>query len=120
MFLAVIAYVIGFAMETFIPRRGLLRYLNPVRPSELSLLLHLTPLVQHPFNKKEIAFIIIMANSAAHSTLATEVLAVQRLFYNIAPNAATSVFLLFSSQLLGYGIGGVMRCELTPKARSNL
>ncbi|KAF8843576.1 OPT superfamily oligopeptide transporter [Paxillus ammoniavirescens] len=81
MFLAIIAYVIGFAMETFIPRRGLLRYLNP-----------------HPFNKKEIAFIIIMANSAAHSTLATEVLAVQRLFYNITPNPATSVFLLFSSQ----------------------
>ncbi|KIK91682.1 hypothetical protein PAXRUDRAFT_830625 [Paxillus rubicundulus Ve08.2h10] len=95
MFLAIIAYAIGLAMETFIPRRGLLRYLNP-----------------HPFNKKENAFIVIMANSAAHSTLATEVLAVQRLYYNITPNAATSIFLLFSSQLLGYGIGGVMRSTL--------
>lgn len=92
MFLAVISYIIGFAMETFIPRRGLLRYLNP-----------------GPFNKKENAFIIIMSSAAANSALATEVLAVQRLYYNITPNAGSSIFLLFSSQLLGYGIGGLMR-----------
>lgn len=30
MFLAVISYVLGVFMETFIPRRGLFRYLNPV------------------------------------------------------------------------------------------
>jgi len=30
MFTAVISYVLGFFMETFIPRRGLFRYLNPV------------------------------------------------------------------------------------------
>ncbi|KAH0827049.1 OPT oligopeptide transporter [Lanmaoa asiatica] len=94
MFLAIVSYVLGFAMETFVPRRGLLRYLNP-----------------HPFNKKENAFIIIMASAAANSALATEVLAVQRLYYNITPNVATSIFLLFSSQLLGYGIGGVLRCS---------
>ncbi|KAG1891165.1 OPT oligopeptide transporter protein-domain-containing protein [Suillus subluteus] len=92
MFLAIISYVIGLAMETFIPRHGLLRYLNP-----------------GPFNKKENAFIIIMCSAAANSALATEVLAVQRLYYNITPNAGSSIFLLFSSQLLGYGIGGLMR-----------
>ncbi|KAG1803724.1 OPT oligopeptide transporter protein-domain-containing protein [Suillus plorans] len=92
MFLGIISYVIGLAMETFIPRYGLLRYLNP-----------------GPFNKKENAFIIIMASAAANSALATEVLAVQRLYYNITPNAVSSIFLLFSSQLLGYGIGGLMR-----------
>lgn len=68
-------------------------------------------LLQHPFNKKENTFIIIMASAAANSALATEVLAVQRLYYNITPNAAASIFLLFSSQLLGYGIGGVLRRE---------
>lgn len=52
-----------------------------------------------------------MASAAANSALATEVLAVQRLYYNITPNAAASIFLLFSSQLLGYGIGGVLRRE---------
>ncbi|KAG1756630.1 OPT oligopeptide transporter protein-domain-containing protein [Suillus paluster] len=92
MFLAIISYVIGFTMETFIPRLGLFRYLNP-----------------GPFNKKENAFIIIMSSAAANSALATEVLAVQRLYYNITPNAGSSIFLLFSSQLLGYGIGGMMR-----------
>ncbi|KAF8124327.1 OPT oligopeptide transporter protein-domain-containing protein [Boletus edulis] len=92
MFLAIVCYVLGYAMETFIPRHGLFRYLNP-----------------HPFNKKECAFIIIMAGAAANASLATEVLAVQRLYYNITPDAATSIFLLLSSQLLGYGIGGVLR-----------
>lgn len=92
MFLAVMSYVLGIFMETFIPRRGFLRYLNP-----------------GPFNKKENAFIVIMASASATSALGTEVLAVQRLYYNITPNAGASVFLLFSSQLLGYGIGGMMR-----------
>ncbi|KAG6371064.1 OPT oligopeptide transporter protein-domain-containing protein [Boletus reticuloceps] len=94
MFLAIVSYILGFAMETFIPRRGIFHYLNP-----------------HPFNKKENAFIIIMASAAANSALATDVLAVQRLYYNINPNATTSIFLLFSSQLLGYGIGGILRRE---------
>ncbi|KAH9040057.1 OPT oligopeptide transporter protein-domain-containing protein [Lactarius pseudohatsudake] len=92
MFLAVISYVLGTAMEALIPSWGWFRYLNP-----------------GPFNKKENAFIVIMASAAANSALATEVLAVQRLFYNITPNGAASIFLLFSSQLLGYGIGGLMR-----------
>lgn len=92
MFLATISYVIGIFMEAFIPRWGWFRYLNP-----------------GPFNKKENVFIVIMASAAANSALGTEVLAVQRLFYNITPNGAASIFLLFSSQLLGYGIGGLMR-----------
>ncbi|KAG2750656.1 OPT-domain-containing protein [Suillus brevipes Sb2] len=61
MFLGIISYVIGIAMESFIPRNGLFRYLNP-----------------GPFNKKENAFIVIMSSAAANSALATEVLAVQR------------------------------------------
>ena len=32
-----------------------------------------------------------MASAAAHAALGTEVLAVQRLFYNITPNPAASV-----------------------------
>ncbi|KAN0125414.1 oligopeptide transporter, partial [Lactarius tabidus] len=92
MFLAIISYVLGITMEAFIPSWGWFRYLNP-----------------GPFNKKENAFIVIMASAAANSALGTEVLAVQRLYYNITPNGAASIFLLFSSQLLGYGIGGLMR-----------
>ncbi|KAF8135498.1 OPT oligopeptide transporter protein-domain-containing protein [Boletus edulis] len=92
MFLAVVSYVLGVFMETFIPRLPYLMWLNP-----------------GPFNKKENAFAVIMASAAANSALGTEVLAVQRLYYNITPNAGASIFLLFSSQLLGYGIGGLMR-----------
>ncbi|KAG1858091.1 OPT oligopeptide transporter protein-domain-containing protein [Suillus subluteus] len=95
MFLAVVSYILGVFMETFIPRRGLMRYMNP-----------------GPFNKKENAFVVIMASASANSALGTEVLAVQRLYYNITPNAGASVLLLFSSQLLGYGIGGMMRSIL--------
>ncbi|KAG2099571.1 OPT oligopeptide transporter protein-domain-containing protein [Suillus discolor] len=84
MFLGIISYVIGLAMDTSIPHYGLLRYLNP-----------------GPFNKKENVFIIIMSSAAANSALATEVLAVQCLYYNITLNAVSSIFLLFSSQLLG-------------------
>ncbi|KAJ7126834.1 OPT oligopeptide transporter protein-domain-containing protein [Mycena epipterygia] len=92
MFLAIIAFVLGKAMETVIPSTGVFRFLNP-----------------HPFNKKENAFIVIMASAAANSALATEVLAVQRLYYEITPNPASSIFLLFASQLTGYGIGGLFR-----------
>ncbi|KAI0306821.1 OPT oligopeptide transporter protein-domain-containing protein [Multifurca ochricompacta] len=87
MFLAIISYLIGISMEVIIPRSGWFRYLNP-----------------GPFNKKENAFIVIMASAAANSALGTEVLAVQRLFYNITPNHIASIFLLFSSQLLGFAI----------------
>jgi hypothetical protein len=65
-----------------------------------------------PFHKKENAFIVIMASAAAHSAMGTQVLAVQRLFYKITPNGIISILLLSSSQLLGYGIGGLMRREL--------
>ncbi|KAI6161769.1 OPT oligopeptide transporter protein-domain-containing protein [Pisolithus thermaeus] len=87
MFLAIISYVIGTAMDTFIPRRGIFNWLNP-----------------HPFNKKENAFMIIMASAAANAALATEVLAVSACIMTSIRTLRLSIFLLFSSQLLGYGI----------------
>ncbi|KAJ6623963.1 OPT oligopeptide transporter protein-domain-containing protein [Mycena sp. CBHHK59/15] len=95
MFLAIIAFVLGKAMESVVPTWGFFRYLNP-----------------HPFNKKENAFIVIMASAAANSALGTEVLAVQRLYYEVTPNPGASIFLLFASQLAGYGIGGIFRSVL--------
>ncbi|KAG6862465.1 hypothetical protein C0995_000011 [Termitomyces sp. Mi166 len=86
MFLAVISYALGMAFSKVIPSRGIFRYLNP-----------------HPFNKKENAFIVIMSSAAATSALGTEVLAVQRLFYNITPNPGATV-LLYPSKMLYPGI----------------
>ena len=109
MFLAIISYVLGIAMEAFIPRWGWFCYLNPVCACRSSFPYLFSRRKKGPFNKKENAFVVIMASAAANSALGTEVLAVQRLYYNITPNGAASIFLLFSSQLLGYGIGGFMR-----------
>lgn len=62
-----------------------------------------------PFNQKEHVFIVIMANSASVSALGTEQLAVQSLWYDEQPNAASAIFMLLSSQCIGYGIIGMMR-----------
>lgn len=95
-FLTVISYVGGNALATIMPRKGALgRWLNP-----------------HDFNSKEHLAIIIMSGSASGAAYATEVLATQKLYYNVVPNAAVAILLLFSSQLLGYGMAGVLRKSL--------
>lgn len=95
-FLAVISYLLGEGMSLIIPRRGFIgRLLNP-----------------HPFNVKEHTAIVIMANSASIAALGIELLAVDQLYYNAIPNGGLSIFLLFSSQFLGYGLGGLMRKSL--------
>lgn len=80
-------------MLEYIPKNGIIgRLLNP-----------------HPFNHKEHAAILIMSSTAARSAMAAEVIAVQRLWYSSTPNAAVCIFLIFSSQILGYGIAGLLR-----------
>ncbi|KAG9715190.1 OPT superfamily oligopeptide transporter, partial [Aureobasidium melanogenum] len=91
-FLTVIAYVLGDVMAYAIPRKGWLRYLNP-----------------HEFNRKEHAAITIMASAAAVSALATEALAAQALFYGGYPSKAARIFIVLSSQLLGFGVAGMLR-----------
>ncbi|KAI5237529.1 OPT superfamily oligopeptide transporter [Aureobasidium subglaciale] len=90
-FLTVIAYVLGDIMA-LIPRKGWLRYLNP-----------------HGFNQKEHAAITIMASAAAVSALATEALAAQALFYGGYPSVGAGIFIVLSSQLLGFGVAGMLR-----------
>ncbi|KAK9388446.1 OPT superfamily oligopeptide transporter [Lipomyces mesembrius] len=95
-FLTVVGYVLGEAMAFIIPRRGAVgRFLNP-----------------GPFNSKEHATIVITASAAATAAVATEILAAQKLYYNMDPSPAAAVFLVISSQLLGYGIAGLLRSVL--------
>ncbi|CZR56063.1 related to OPT1-High-affinity glutathione transporter [Phialocephala subalpina] len=95
-FLTVISYVIGNAMSLVIPNKGVIgRWFNP-----------------HSFNSKEHLAIVIMSSSASGAAYATEVLATQKLYYNIIPNALVAILLLLSSQLLGYGLAGVLRKSL--------
>ncbi|EST04618.1 Oligopeptide transporter, OPT superfamily [Kalmanozyma brasiliensis GHG001] len=92
-FLTVIAYAFGEFMAAVIPRRGWMgRWLNP-----------------HPFNLKEHAAITLMASAGTQSALATEALAAQQLFYGGYPSKAAGIFLVLSSQLIGYTVAGLLR-----------
>lgn len=53
-----------------------------------------------------------MASAAATAAVATEILAAQKLYYNMDPNPGAAIFLVISSQLLGYGIAGLLRSVL--------
>ncbi|KAJ1561110.1 hypothetical protein HK405_004891 [Cladochytrium tenue] len=62
-----------------------------------------------PFNIKEHVLIVITASTASSSALATELIAVENLYYNKDLGYVVSVLLILSSQLIGYGIAGVFR-----------
>lgn len=79
-------------MAFAIPRVGVLKYLNP-----------------GPFNQKEHAAITIMASAAAQAALSTEALAAQELFYGGYPSKAAGIFITLSSQLLAFGLAGLLR-----------
>ncbi|KAI5251481.1 OPT superfamily oligopeptide transporter [Aureobasidium subglaciale] len=92
-FLCVIAYVLGETMAKILPSKGVIgSYLNP-----------------HPFNMKEHAAITLMASAAGQAALSTEVLAAQELWYGGYPSKTLGVFITLSSQLIGYGIAGLLR-----------
>ncbi|KAH9478936.1 Oligopeptide transporter 3 [Psilocybe cubensis] len=106
LFLQIISYVMGKAMEEIIPGPGnksrfrtknntFWRFMNP-----------------GPFNIKEHIAITIMATTASSSALAISIFAAQDLYYNVRPNAAVGIFTLIGSQLIGYGTAGVMRSFL--------
>ncbi|KAF2090416.1 OPT superfamily oligopeptide transporter [Saccharata proteae CBS 121410] len=92
-FLTVLAYILGEAMAYAIPRKGFAgKYLNPFG-----------------FNMKEHAAICLMASAAAQSALSTQALAAQQLFYGGYPSHAAGIFITLSTQLIGYGIMGLLR-----------
>ncbi|KAF5348950.1 hypothetical protein D9758_014208 [Tetrapyrgos nigripes] len=62
-----------------------------------------------PFNIKEHVAITIMSSTTSQSALAISIFAAQDLYYNVRPNAAIGIFTLIASQLVGYGLAGVMR-----------
>lgn len=96
MFSAVISYVAGNAMSMYLPRSGHIgQWLNP-----------------HTFNSKEHLAIIVMSGSASGAAFATEVLATQKLYYDVVPGALVAIMLTISSQLIGYGMAGALRESL--------
>ncbi|PSS37359.1 hypothetical protein PHLCEN_2v836 [Hermanssonia centrifuga] len=62
-----------------------------------------------PFSIKEHVIITIMANVGSGSAYATDIIAVQRVFYNQSPSFGYSWMLVMSTQLIGFSIGGIAR-----------
>lgn len=92
LFSLIIAYVLGTAMHAAIPSHGRWRYLNP-----------------GPFNIKEHTAIVMMASTASNVAVAMEIIAALDLFYDIRLNPAVAIFQIFASQMIGYGIAGLLR-----------
>jgi hypothetical protein len=92
-FLTVLAYILGEFMSFVIPRRGFVgRWFNPF-----------------PFHLKEHASITLMASAASQTALATEALAAQDLYYGGYPSKAAGIFVVITSQLIGFGLAGLLR-----------
>ena len=53
--------------------------------------------------------ITLCASAGAVSALATEAFAAQALYYGGYPNKGAGIFVTLSSQLLGYGVAGLLR-----------
>lgn len=96
MFLTVLAETLGTGLAHMIPRWGRIgRLLNP-----------------GPWNRKEHTAAVLMASAASVSALSTEALTVQKLWYGGYPSVAAGIFVTLSSQLIGYGVAGMMRSVL--------
>ncbi|KAG6885082.1 hypothetical protein C0993_006043, partial [Termitomyces sp. T159_Od127] len=64
------------------------------------------------FHLKEHVAITIFASTAAESALAISIFAADDLYYGLHPNVGVGIFTLIGSQLMGYGLGGIMRSFL--------
>ncbi|KAF8908210.1 oligopeptide transporter [Gymnopilus junonius] len=62
-----------------------------------------------PFTIKEHVLVTIMASVGAQSAYATDIIAVQRVFYHQEWNFAYRWMLVMSTQLIGFSMGGVAR-----------
>ncbi|KAF9025798.1 OPT oligopeptide transporter [Hymenopellis radicata] len=108
LFLQIISYILGKVFEEVIPGPGASFGGRFVVPDN-----KFWRFMNHgPFNIKEHVAITIMSSTASSSALAISIFAAQDLYYNVRPNAAVGIFTLIGSQLIGYGMAGIMRSIL--------
>jgi len=106
LFLQIIGYLMGKGLEFVIPGP----YDNArIRTRETAFWKFMNP---GKFNIKEHVACTIMSATASDSALAISIIAAQSLYYNITPNAAVGIFTLIGSQMIGYGLAGIMRSFL--------
>ncbi|KAH8822770.1 OPT oligopeptide transporter protein-domain-containing protein [Flagelloscypha sp. PMI_526] len=89
LFCLIIAYVLGTGMHSLMPTH---KFFNP-----------------GPFNIKEHSAILIMASTGANVAVGIEILAALDLFYDIRLNAGVAMFQVFTTQMIGYGVAGLLR-----------
>ncbi|KAF5349059.1 hypothetical protein D9757_012189 [Collybiopsis confluens] len=102
LFLQTAAFILGKIMEEVLP--GPLN--SRLRTSDTPFWRFINP---GRFNIKEHVGIVIMSAAATHGALAINIFAADDLFYDVTLNPAVAIFTLLGSQLLGYGLGGMMR-----------
>ncbi|KAF8055167.1 peptide transporter MTD1 [Lyophyllum atratum] len=107
LFIQIIGYILGKVLEEIIPGPGNAHARLQTKDSRFWRFMN-----PGPFNLKEHVAITIFASTAADSALAINIFAADDLYYHIQPNAGVGIFTLIGSQLMGYGLGGVMRSFL--------
>jgi hypothetical protein len=112
-FIVVIAYVLGKVLEKVLPSRGRIgRLLNPGPVGCFPFIVCSKKNCANgvpQFNKKEHVAMCILAGSAGSTPEAMMALAVQKLWYDTNPHPVIAMFLIFSAQMLGYGMAGLLR-----------
>ncbi|KAJ7070868.1 OPT oligopeptide transporter [Mycena amicta] len=105
LFLQVASFALGKILAEIIPGPGHRRF----KTADNAFWRFMNPA---PFNIKENVGILIMAAASTHGALAINIFAADDLFYHFKPNPAIAIFTLLSSQLVGYGLAGMMRTFL--------
>ncbi|KZT36342.1 small oligopeptide transporter [Sistotremastrum suecicum HHB10207 ss-3] len=88
-----LSFPVGRAFATFLPRKKIGNW-------------HINP---GPFTVKEHVLVTIMASVGAASAYATDIIAVQRVYYNQSWNFSYQWMVVMSTQLIGFSIGGIAR-----------
>ncbi|RKP27323.1 OPT oligopeptide transporter protein-domain-containing protein [Syncephalis pseudoplumigaleata] len=96
-FVQLASYPLGVLMAKTLPRKkyslfGKYFYLNP-----------------GPFNMKEHMLIAVAVNTGGSVAYAIDVLAIQRLYYQMDVGALNAIVLLITTQCIGYGMAGFLR-----------
>ncbi|KAJ7760820.1 peptide transporter MTD1 [Mycena maculata] len=107
LFLQILAYILGVVLQEVIPGPGNERY--GFKTPNNAFWRFMNP---GPFNLKEHVAITIFASTASGSALAISVFAADELYYGLQVNPGVGIFTLIGSQLMGYGLGGIMRAFL--------
>ncbi|KAF7307754.1 OPT oligopeptide transporter [Mycena kentingensis (nom. inval.)] len=106
LFIQIISFILGRALEYIVPGPSEFALFKTSDNAFWSFMNH------GRFNMKEHVAIVIMSSTASSSALAISIFAAQELYYHVPTNAGVGIFTLIASQLIGYGMAGIMRTFL--------